>query len=146
MPIDISVKKLDSMSSRGLPYRLKHALRRAANSYLVKAEIWEDPATCLQHIRFEFIPEGASSELPKTFTIVADRYPGFSDECLENVAKEIEEWYNSKHPMIFVKTTSELKILKDIYDEIKSRGDFEIDIPKLVDVLFRLGCIKTKED
>ena len=39
-----------------------------------------------------------------------------------------------------------VNVLEQIQKELKSRGDYELDIPKLVDKLFVLGVIKPKED
>lgn len=43
-------------------------------------------------------------------------------------------------------STEEVLFIKNLKKELDSRGDFTVDIPKFVDVLFKLGVMIPKED
>ncbi len=72
-------------------------------------------------------------------------------ECLLNVVKLLKDCYNAIDRM-WVASVEEDAIkgtpdLMDLIDkELKSRGTYEVDIAKLVDVLFSLGVIKPVEE
>lgn len=49
-------------------------------------------------------------------------------------------------PRIFTVSKEEALFIKNLKKELASRGDFTVDIPKFVDVLFKLGVMIPKED
>lgn len=116
---------------------------------------YEAPEDPLNYNRLAFklkvspvmIIPGIRSEYEYSFNENISKNP----ECLLEVVKFLKDCYNAIDRMWIasveedtVKGTPDLMDLLD--KELKSRGTYEIDIAKLVDVLFSLGVIKPVED
>ena len=84
--------------------------------------------------------------IPKEYDLhhveCTEKYNQLADLIYEKVFKTID----ATKPHILTVSKEESAFLKNFKEELTSRGDFTVDIPKLVDVLFKLGVMIPKED
>jgi hypothetical protein len=68
-------------------------------------------------------------------------YNNLADLIYNEVFKTIDD----TRPRIFTISKEDASFIKNLKEEINSRGDFVIDVPKFVDILFQLGIMIPKE-
>jgi hypothetical protein len=69
-------------------------------------------------------------------------YDNLADAIYNKIFAKADE----SKPRIFTVSKEKALFIKNLKKELASRGDFTIDIPKFVDVLFKLGVMIPKED
>lgn len=70
-----------------------------------------------------------------------------NQKLFDDAAERLEKMYSVKHSGPgWIMKKAEDTLLTQLGTELNSRGDYEIDIPKFVDVLFKLGVVKSKEE
>lgn len=84
--------------------------------------------------------------VPKEYALhsveCTEKYNQLADLIYDKFFKTIDD----TKPRILTVSKEESAFLKNFKEELASRGDFTVDIPKLVDVLFKLGVMIPKED
>ena len=85
--------------------------------------------------------------------LIPREYALHPSECTEKYNKVADLIYDKifkttddTKPRIFTVSKEEALFIKNLKEELASRGDFVIDVPKFVDVLFKLGVMIPKED
>jgi len=74
--------------------------------------------------------------------LAKENYDNLADTIYNKIFAKADE----SKPRIFTVSKEEALFIKNLKEELASRGDFTVDIPKFVDVLFKLGVMIPKED
>lgn len=110
------------------------------------------PGTIRIHIRKDLatinFKQVYSCILPSSFDgpMALKRCKDIYDSLADKIYNDIFAKEDESKPRILTISKEENSFFKSFREELKSRGDFTIDIPKFVDILFKLGIMKPKEE
>lgn len=107
-------------------------LKKMPKNYLITGSIWHNPTTGNDRLYIQI--KDTHFNINQEYNV--DDWKGLTDSEKANYLLGLMPDMFS-----FVVSTGQKALLQLINAELSTRGDYQISIPKVVDVLFKLGCV-----